>query len=169
MKILFFFIFTSLFFSSCEKNCESGEKRLDFYFLKEYKTKNQSNVIIPGSEILSNDKAISYDEILKYNPEKHIFTLTKKTIERLNGEPIIHKKAFAAVVDGEIIYTGYFWALFSSSICDWINIDYLDNGNNTVCVKLGYPTDDYGSGFSDHRNHKKILELLECDGKLSKK
>lgn len=155
--------------SSCHKNCESGQgdKRLDFYFLQDYKTKSQSDAIIPESVVLSNEKAISYEEILNYNPENHGFTLKRSTIERLNTEPSIHKRTFAVVIDGEIIYTGYFWALFSSSICDWTNIDYLDNGSNVIYVKLGYPTDAYGINNIDERNNKRILDLLDCDGKLS--
>lgn len=155
--------------TSCHKNCESGQgdKRLDFYFLQDYKTKSQSDAIIPESVVLSNEKAISYEEILNYNPENHGFTLKRSTIERLNAEPSIHKRTFAVVIDGEIIYTGYFWALFSSSICDWTNIDYLDNGSNIIYVKLGYPTDAFGNINIDERNNKKILDLLDCDGKLS--
>lgn len=155
--------------SSCHKNCESGQgdKRLDFYFLQDYKTKSQSDAIIPESVVLSNEKAISYEEILNYNPENHGFTLKRSTIERLNSEPSIHKRTFAVVIDGEIIYTGYFWALFSSSICEWTNIDYLDNGSNVIYVKLGYPTDAYGINTIDERNNKRILDLLDCDGKLS--
>lgn len=155
--------------TSCHKNCESGQsdKRLDFYFLQDYKTKSQSDAIIPESVVLSNEKAISYEEILNYNPENHGFTLKRSTIERLNTEPSIHKRTFAVVIDGEIIYTGYFWALFSSSICDWTNIDYLDNGSNVIYVKLGYPTDAYGINTIDERNNKRILDLLDCDGKLS--
>ncbi|NTW77923.1 MAG: hypothetical protein HGB33_09190 [Syntrophaceae bacterium] len=87
-------------------------------------------------------------------------------IKRLNQEPFLHLKAFAVVIDGEIIYTGYFWAAFSSAICDWTNIDYLDYGNNLLCVKLGYPTDSYGSQDADQRNNEMILDLLDCDGKL---
>jgi hypothetical protein len=154
---------------SCNQNCKTGlvGKRLDFYFLQDYKTKTQSDAIIPESVVLSNEKAISYEEILNYNPENHGFTLKRSTIERLNTEPSIHKRTFAVVIDGEIIYTGYFWALFSSSICDWTNIDYLDNGSNIIYVKLGYPNDAYGINTIDERNNKRILDLLDCDGKLT--
>jgi hypothetical protein len=150
-------------------NCENSQtsKSLDIYFLKSYNTNPQSDVIISGSEVLSDEKAIGYDEIIKYDPENHCFTLKRNTVVRLNDDPPIHKKAFAVVIDGEIIYTGYFWALYSSAICDWINIDYLDNGQNKVYVKLGYPTNAYGNGSKDERNNDKIIKLLECDGKLS--
>lgn len=169
MKPISCTFFIIMMMSSCHKNCESGQsdKRLDFYFLQDYKTKSQSDAIIPESVVLSNEKAISYEEILKYNPENHGFKLKRSTIERLNTEPSIHKRTFAVVIDGEIIYTGYFWALFSSSICDWTNIDYLDNGRNVIYVKLGYPTDAYGINNIDERNNKRILDLLDCDGKLS--
>lgn len=155
--------------TSCHKKCENwlDGNRLDFFFLQDYKTKSQSDEIIPETVVLSDEKAISYEEILNYNPENHGFTLKRNTVERLNAQPSIHKRTFAVVIDGEIIYTGYFWALFSSSICDWTNIDYLDNGSNIIYVKLGYPTDAYGNIKIDERNNEKILDILDCDGKLS--
>jgi len=166
-NILLFLAFTS-FFPSCDKKCELDQsgKQLDFYFLQEYKTKVQSYEILPESVVLSNNKAITYDEIYSYDKKSHCFEISPKAIKRLNQEPFLHSKAFAVVIDGEIIYTGYFWAAFSSAICDWTNIDYLDYGNNQLCVKLGYPTDSYGSLAADQRNNEMILDLLDCDGKL---
>jgi hypothetical protein len=134
--------------------------------LNQYKTKEKSFIIFPETVVLSDEKAISYEEIKTYNKNSHCFEIDNKAIKRLNQEPFLHAKAFAVVIDGEIIYTGYFWAAFSSAICDWTNIDYFDYGNNLLCVKLGYPTDSYGSQVADQRNNEMILDLLDCDGKL---
>ena len=168
MKLIFLIISLAFIVPSCSKKCELElqGKRLDFYLLDQYKTKEQSFSILPETVVLSEVKAISYEEIKTYNKKSHCFEIENKAIKRLNQEPFLHSKAFAVVIDGEIIYTGYFWAAFSSAICDWTNIDYLDYGNNLLCVKLGYPTDFYGSLVDDQRNNEKILDLLDCDGKL---
>lgn len=171
MRLLFSTLLIFTMMISCHKNCETGQagKSLDFYFLKNYTTISDSDEILIESVILSDEKAISYDEIISYNADEHSFTLKKSAIQRLNGEPLVHKKAFAAVIDGEIIYTGYFWALYSSSICNWLTIDYLNNDQNLIHVKLGYPTDAFGKNIIDERNNKQILDLLDCDGKLENK
>lgn len=168
MKNILLFLVITAFFSSCSKKCEleSAGKQLDFYFLEQYKTKANSFEILPESIVLSKIKAITYKEIYSYSKKSHCFEIDKNAIKRLNNEPYLHSKAFALVIDNEIIYTGYFWSAFSSAICDWTNIDYLDYGNNLLCVKLGYPTDSFGLNHPDERNNDKILELLKCDNKL---
>ena len=170
MRISVYLLTLVFFILSCDKpaNCDEKGSRLDFYFVKEYETKSQTDEIITESIVLSDEKAISYEEIKVYNKDNHCFEVEKSTIKKLNEEPPIFRKVFALTIDGEIIYTGYFWAAYSSSICNWTVIDYLDYGNNKLCVDQGYPSGLYGQNGPDKRNDSRIIDLLECDKKLEK-
>jgi hypothetical protein len=111
---------------------------------------------------------IYYDEILSYSPKNYTFTITESCANRLNGFHI-HGTPFAVTIDKQIIYTGYFWCGFSSSMVDWITIDPLNyGGKNKLRVSLGYPGLIQGDYIPDDRNDYRILEVLRRDGKLDK-
>jgi len=153
---------------ACEKEDDTpAGKRVDIYRLAEYKTPEGSCRIIDSTVALDDSIVVPFEQIVSYNKTSHAFKVTSQIAERLNDsrEDPIHGTAFAVTVDQEMIYTGWFWAGYSSASCDWVTIDPLNYGNrNELEVKLGYP----GSfdGVPDRRNDRKILEVFRLQGKL---
>lgn len=158
-------------FSGCETNQyvnQSGVE-VNFYLIKNFSRVGTTAKIIESSVTLSDSIIIHYDEILSYNRRSHTFTVTKPCADRLTDfeNNHIHGTPFAVAVDHEIIYTGYFWCGFSSSMVDWITIDPLNySGKNLLPVSLGYPGIVQGDFIPDNRNDYRILNVLFKDGKL---
>jgi len=101
--------------------------------------------------------------------KKYSFKVSDRIAGWLNDfeNNLIHGSAFALTIDKEVIYTGYFWASFSSLMCDWIIIDPLNiSGKNELTVKLGYPGMVVGDTIPDKRNDKRLLDVLRMDNKL---
>jgi len=157
----------------CEKfqyNSPNGDS-LEFYRLSEYQTKKNSLKIIESSVKISSSRIIGYDDIISYNSKTFTFTVTDQLAEYLNDNKTdpIHGTPFAVTIDRQLIYTGYFWAGYSSQSCDWVTIDPLNySGNNRLTVQLGYPGLFGGDTIPDKRNDKRILDLLRKDYKLIK-
>jgi hypothetical protein len=142
---------------------------LEFYLIKDFQKVGTSAKIINSSVILSDTVILYYDEIVSYNPDSFTFTLTESSANRLNDfkNNHIHGTPFAVTVDKEIIYTGYFWCGFSSSMVDWVTIDPLNySGKNQLMVSLGYPGLILGDYIPDDRNDGRILDLMRRDNKL---
>ena len=162
-------LFISMYFTSCEKDNTASNSKVEFYLLTSFKKKYDSFKIIDGSAIISDTALIKYDEIISYNKNKYSFKVSDRIVGWLNdfeNNPI-HGTAFALTIDKEVIYTGYFWASFSSLMCDWIVIDPLNiSGKNELTVKLGYPGLVVGDTIPDKRNDKRILDVLKMDNKL---
>jgi hypothetical protein len=171
MKKLFIVLLTCFLILGCEKHVsprQSG-KKLEFYLIKDFQRVGTSAKIINSTVNLSDSVIIYYDEILSYNSNTHTFKVTDSCAENLDDfqNNNIHGKAFAVTIDKKVIYTGYFWCGFSSSIVDWITIDPLNYiGNNQLRVSLGYPGLIQGDYIPDKRNDYLILETLRKDGKL---
>ncbi len=145
---------------SCEKDENSipSGKSIDFYYISEYKNIDNSFKIIDSSVVISDSKIIDYSDIISYSSKNYTFVVSDSISDRLNDfkNHSIHGVPFALVINKEIIYTGYFWASYSSSSCDWITIDPLDFlGNNELTVQLGYPGMMQGDNIPD-----KIISLL---------
>jgi hypothetical protein len=173
MKRLVIIIFIILLYSGCENYNYEGQLGygLEFYWIKEFERIGTTSKIINSSVILSDSIIISYDNILSYNPDTYTFTVTEKTANYLNDFKYksIHGTPFAVTVDKQIIYTGYFWAGFSSATVDWVTIDPLNySGKNQLRVQLGYPGLVQGDYIPDNRNDKRILDVLQRDSKLYK-
>jgi len=142
---------------------------LEFYLISEFQRQTNSYKIINGTVELSDSIIIRYDDILSYNLHNYTFTITKSLADRLNAfeNNHIHGTPFAVTVERQIIYTGYFWAGFSSSMVDWVTIDPLYySGKNQLRVQLGYPGLVEGDFIPDNRNDVRILEVLRRDSKL---
>lgn len=152
----------------CEKEDDNiAGKRADIYRLADYKTADSSARIIDSTVTLSDSIIIPFEQMVSYNKHTHTFTVTERMAGRLNDteEDPIHGTAFAVTVDQQVIYTGYFWAGYSSATCDWVTIDPLNyNGRNELEVSLGYPWPF--EEVPDHRNDKRILEVFRSHGKL---
>jgi len=158
-------------FGSCKNeidNFKTGEK-LEFYLLDEFETLDNKPEIIELTAMISDDVFINYTDIVSYKSATHTFVVSEKVVSKLLNTSGVgyHKKAFALTIDKEVIYTGYFWYGFSSTICDWITIDpILSGGGNALKVNLAYPTNGFASSSYDPRNDQRILCLLKKDRKL---
>jgi hypothetical protein len=160
-----------LLLAGCEKYQSPRQQGygLEFYLIKDFQKVGTSAKIINSSVILSDSVILYYDEIVSYNSDAFTFTLTESSANRLNDfkHNHIHGTPFAVTVDKEIIYTGYFWCGFSSSMVDWVTIDPLNySGKNQLRVSLGYPGLILGDHIPDDRNDGCILDLLRRDNKL---
>jgi len=153
---------------ACEKEDDTpAGKRVDIYRLAEYKTADSSARIIDSTVMPDDHIIIPFEQMVSYNTHTHTFTVTDRMASRLNDteEDPIHSTAFAVIVDREVIYTGYFWAGYSSASCDWVTIDPLNyGGRNELKVSLGYPAPF--EDVPDRRNDKRILEVFRSYGKL---
>lgn len=171
MSRLIILILIVILFSGCEKYQYSREpgNGLEFYLIKNFQKVDNSSKIINSTVILSDSVIIYYDEILSYNPNTYTFTVKENCSNRLNDirNPNIHGTPFAVTVNRQIIYTGYFWCGFSSSMVDWVTIDPLNyGGRNELRVSLGYPGLIQGDYIPDDRNDPRILNTLRKDRKL---
>lgn len=160
-----------LVLNSCDKedNCCPSEKSIDFYYISEYQKLDNSFKIIDSTVIISDLKIIDYSNILSYSSKNYTFVVSDSISDRLNDfeNHSIHGVPFALAIDKELIYTGYFWASYSSLGCDWITIDPLDiSGNNELTVRLGYPGLTLGDSIPDKRNDSRLINVLKQDKKL---
>lgn len=154
--------------TSCKKETTKSGKEIEIYLLKSY-IRETNGSISNNSLVLEDNALVKYVDILWYDSDTHIFKISSKTANWLNDfeHNQIHGKAFAVAINKDIIYTGYFWASFSSSSCSWVVIDPLNHGgNNELSVKLGYPGLIQGIIIPDNRNDNRLLEILRLDNKL---
>jgi hypothetical protein len=160
-----------LIINACEKtsNITPPGKDVEIYVLESCETVGETSEIVSSSAIIGNEPLIRYDQILYYNSKTFIFKVDDSAISSLNqdGGLKFHFKAFAITVDKKIIYTGYFWPGYSSSIVKWFVIDPLGISNeNELQVEMAYPTNNFAGNYADLRNDKRIIDVLKRDGKL---
>jgi hypothetical protein len=163
MKTTFVILTVLLISTSCKKekiNPDAGTN-VEFYLIDNYTTDQLDMPINEDSATLNDTVLISYSEIISYNSKTYEFKVSEEVLERLN-----YYQAFAVTVDKEIIYTGYFWASFSSLIVNWVVIDILFTENNMLHVQLGYPGLLEGMSIPDRRNDTRILDVMQRDNKL---
>ncbi len=118
--------FSILVLFGCEKDSGIG---LEIYTLRSYQTKPNSQEIISGTEKLTKNPIISYNDILFYDSTNHYFMIDSLKGNELrkinwptNGTP------FALTINKEVIYSGNFVPGYSSSGSDWYTIDPLNLG-----------------------------------------
>jgi hypothetical protein len=109
---------------------------------------------------------LSVDDIVAYREETHEIELTASAYERIeqlevptNGLP------FVVCVGRKPIYSGAFWAMFSSLSFDGVTIWVPLIEEHIIQMKLGYPQALYFKG-EDPRSDSRILRSLEQVGKL---
>ncbi len=169
--IIVLILFVSILITGCDKVNTPSNAEVEFYLLSSFKTKDGTCKIIDSSVIMSDSTLIKYDDIISYDMRDYSFKVSDRIADWLNDfeNNRIHTRAFALTIDKEIIYTGYFWASFSSAGCDWIVIDPLNySGKNELEVRLGYPGLIAGDTIPDKRNDKRLLDVLRMDNKLIK-
>ena len=149
--------------TNCEKDYGRG---LEVYFLTDFKTKTDSKEIISGSERLSKDPIIYYDDILCYDTINYCFKVIDAKAEELAqiSWPT-QGKAFSLTIDKSVIYSGYFMPGYSSSGADWFVINPF-SFESWIQVNLGYPGEIERLIEIDPRNDARIIALLKRDNKL---
>ena len=120
-----------------------------------------------GSIPLEDAPVITTDDIVFYEKETHSMKLAPSAYERLMqmGVPV-NGRPFVVCLDGEPVYAGAFWVMWSSLSFDGVVIllpALMDS--TTVQIEPGYPAPDFFQG-KDPRNNKKIFRSLEKAGKL---
>ena len=149
--------------ASCEKQSESG---LEIYLLTDYQKKSQGAEIISGSEKLSENPVISYNDIILYDSADHYFQIAEAKAQELSRIKWgTQGTAFSLTVNKQIIYSGYFMPGYSSLGLDWISIDPLAY-DSKIRVTLGYPVDWPQFQGPDPRNDARIINCLRKDNKL---
>jgi hypothetical protein len=148
---------------SCEKDSGSG---LEIYLLNDFQKKSSSYEIISGSEKLSKNPIISYNEIVLYDSTDHYFQIESSKAQEFNQKNwSVQGTAFSLTINKSIIYSGYFMPGYSSLGINWIAIDPLSI-NSTIRVSLGYPAEWPPLSNRDPRNDARIINLLVKDNKL---
>ena len=149
--------------ASCEKISESG---LEIYLLTDYQKKSPAAEIISGSEELSENPIISYNDIILYDSVEHYFQTSESKAQELRQIKWgTQGTAFSVTINKQIIYSGYFMPGYSSLALNWISIDPLAF-DSKVRVTLGYPVDWPQFPGADPRNDSRIINYLRKDNKL---
>lgn len=149
--------------ASCEKISESG---LEIYLLTDYQKKSPAAEIISGSEKLSENPVISYNDIILYDSAGHYFQISESKAQELSQMKwTTQGSAFSLTINKQIIYSGYFMPGYSSLGLDWISIDPLAF-DSKIRVTLGYPVDWPQFQGPDPRNDSRIINYLSKDNKL---
>lgn len=151
-------------FSGCEKYDKDIVGEVDFYLLDEYNRKSDSYAILSTGIVLEATPVLTYDEIRSYNSKSRTFDIDPAAAERMKD---LYQSAFAVTIDGDIIYTGYFWSPFSSQIVDWVVTDLLTmETSDRLEMDLGYPSLMDWMEIPDDRNDRRLLSVFNRDGKL---
>ncbi len=167
------FLLVWITFSSCQLfdiNAPNSGK-VDIYLLKYWQKAQDSERIMEEKPIeLYDEPLISYDEIIFYDQEDQSFKLKGSACQKIiKMDNFGHRVAFAVTANDSIIYTGYFWAAFSSSICDWVVIDPLSvHASDIMPVRLGYPGFLPEFNIPDKRNDPAIIQIFKDSKKLKR-
>lgn len=118
---------------------------------------------------LSESPLIDYNEIESYTADTYTFQVKDAAANRLKGLSTtipLTGKPFALMVDGTLIYYGYFWNPISSltSIYPIIGLDKTSD-NKTLLVYL-MKLAPGGPAVADLRNDSRLLNRLKQDNKL---
>ncbi len=143
---------------------------VEIYLVDHFQTTHGMQ-IDDASVVISGEPFISFDQITGYKPSGCTFFFSKSVADSLshfdtNG---LLRKAFAVTVDKEVIYPGYFWAAFFSSMCDWYIIDlveYTDSNPLSFSVQLGYPAELLQDSIPDNRNSERLIGTFRAAGKI---
>jgi hypothetical protein len=165
LYLLLFFV--AAWIISCDRvNEVTGDVAL--YLLEEYHTTGDGCPIDESSVVLEPDPLITYDGLTYYDANEYEFGITREVMEVIsNMEFPVSGVPFGVTAGGKLVYTGYFWPLYSSLACPWITIDPLFMEiNQSLSVQLGYPGAIEGADLPDPRNDPRILDIFRRDGKL---
>ncbi|PLX20735.1 MAG: hypothetical protein C0597_04010 [Marinilabiliales bacterium] len=156
--------------SSCEENNDPKiiEGEVEIFLLKSFETMDNTVQINENSIVTEDTPLVNYGDIISYDKNNYAFLLTESAKQNiLDRDDSMIQSAFAVTANGVLVYTGYFWPSYLSSICNWIVMDplFIDSGNR-LYVKLGYPDHIVGESIPDKRNDNMILDIFKRDDKL---
>ena len=171
IKLLYtpFILFVVVNLISCHTDDVIPGKNVEFYLLKSFENIDNSCQINESTVVLMSDPLLRYTDLLIYDPNEYTYQLSSKAKDAINALDFpTSGLPFAVTVDGEIIYTAYFWPSYSSMSCQWAVTDpFLIDFNNGLKIELGYPGRFDGVEIPDKRNDPHILAVLRKDGKLA--
>lgn len=166
--VLLSLIFLACLNNSCEHKNTIQDGALNIYLLADQDSREALWEIDESKITLEENPFIKYEDIISYNAVNHIFKITTSARDRIGSRGnSLHTCTFAMVANEKIIYTGYFWAAFSSAICPWLTIDPIHaQYAGELHLQLGYPALMEGMSIPDRRNDERILRILQHDKKL---
>ena len=146
----------------------SAEKQGGFalYLLADEVTPQQLPVL--SHLELADAPFLTEGDILSYQQSSHEIELSATGVDKLQQLDVpVSGIAFAICVDREPIYTGAFWAAYSSLSYDGVVIDptLVSLENPVIQVNLGYPGASFYRG-DDPRSDPRIFTALEKAGVL---
>jgi hypothetical protein len=115
---------------------------------------------------LEQEPILSISDIIAYSWETHTIELVASAYERLGElELSVDGTIFVVCLGREPIYTGAFWAMYSSLSFNGVVIKLPLTDDQTMQITLGYPSPSFFTG-KDPRSDPRILQSLEQAGKL---
>jgi hypothetical protein len=121
--------------------------------------------------ILSKSPVFTVDDIISYERNTHVITLTWKAYHAISWWEI--KTPFAVCLGRRPIYFGAIWSSYISVTlgCPVILLPRMKERepkwftSTTIRIDIGYPTEEYFIG-ADPRQNAEIMKSLEKAGKL---
>lgn len=150
----------------CQKTENDLDQTIAFYNLKKFDTSGPGFAINESTAKPGNELLIAYEDIIAYNSRTHAFIIREALSREIDVSAThrgYYQKPFALAIGKEIIYTGYFWSLISSTSCDWLVAVPL---GQELKIFSGYPGVSLDQPIPDRRNDPRLLEILKRDGKL---
>jgi hypothetical protein len=121
-----------------------------------------------GDLELASQPILSGSDIIRYSKETHEIELMASAAERIQRLYVpTSGRPFVVCVGREPIYSGAFWALYSSQSFDGIVIEttLVTQDHPSLRIQLGYPASEFFTG-KDYRSDPRILRALERAGRL---
>ena len=100
--------------------------------------------------------------------EQHFFIVPKTVIDRINEQeiPLCCGKQFALLVNGNIVYGGYFWNFYSSFGCEGI-VAFAFNEKILIERKLpDYGYENEKEEETDMRNNQNLFDCLKSTDRM---
>lgn len=120
--------------------------------------------------VIADRPIIGPDDIVAYNWRMHDMALTAGAWERLDDlRPPTSGTSFVACVDGQPVYWGAFWPMYSSQSFDGIVIPVCPSAsayNFGAIIQAGYPVPVSGATGDDPRDAPEVKAALAAAGKL---
>lgn len=157
---------SGVFLSGCETICNNSQ--VELYLIDSFSTVGHSTQIDEMTVVTGAVPLLCYSDFLSYDSGEYTFEITGSAQQKIEDlEHSTHGIAFAIKADNTLIYTGYFWPVYSSASCDWIVIDpCMSSVDNKLQVKLGYPGLNPAFPVPDRRNDERLLRIFRRDNKL---
>ncbi len=168
MRLLLLLLLTTLTGSGCLKDIlPHPAGHIEFRLLEDVTHDPNAPYVVFTDYKMEKRAFIAEEDIAAYEDDTFTFTL--------QGQDVIDRVAaldvptpFALLVEGVVIYTGYFRQSYLSSSCDCLRIDpqrVAWDGKGEMPVELGYAS-IADLGDIDQRNDERLLAALRRAGKL---